>query len=152
MLEPSNFSVKGFGIIGPMKNETISDIPESAEMYLETILLLERENPAVRQVDIARALDFKRPTVHIAVKKLAEQDLVHIDEGSKVLLTARGRELAEAVYERHKTFTQFLIHLGVDEQTAEMDACRIEHYVSEKTFQHIKAYCEDLLSKKKNKL
>lgn len=135
-----------------MKTETHSEIPESAEMYLETILLLERGHPAVRQVDIARALGFKRPTVHIAMKKLAEQNLITIDEGSKVLLTQKGRGVAEAVYERHKIFTRFLIHLGIDEHTAEMDACRIEHYVSEETFQHIKAYCEDLLSAKKSKL
>lgn len=133
-----------------MKTEFISDIPESGEMYLETILLLERDHKAVRQVDIARALDFKRPTVHIAVKKLAEQNLVNIDDNAKISLTPQGRAVAESVYERHKIFTRFLIHLGVDELTAEMDACRIEHYVSEKTFQHIKAYCEDFLFDKKD--
>ncbi|HQN69471.1 MAG TPA: metal-dependent transcriptional regulator [Anaerolineaceae bacterium] len=129
-----------------MKSELSLDMPESSEMYLETILLLERNNPVVRQVDIARALGFKRPTVHVAVKKLAEQNLVHIDEGSKIALTPQGRQIAEAVFMRHKTFTRFLMHLGVDEQTAEMDACRIEHYVSEQTFQRIKDYCEKFLN------
>jgi len=129
-----------------MKNDISSDMPESSEMYLETILLLERNNPTVRQVDIARALGFKRPTVHVAVKKLAEQKLVHIDGDSKISLTPQGRQIAEAVYTRHKTFTRFLMHLGVDKQTAEIDACRIEHYVSEQTFQRIKAYCEKFLN------
>ena len=129
-----------------MKSELSLDMPESSEMYLETILLLERNNPVVRQVDIARALGFKRPTVHVAVKKLAEQDLVYIDQNSKISLTSQGRQIAVAVYARHETFTRFLMHLGVDEQTAEMDACRIEHYVSEQTFQRIKAYCEKFLN------
>ena len=129
-----------------MNSETPSNIPESAEMYLETILLLGRDKELVRQVDIARALNFARPTVHIAVNKLADLKLVYIDEGSKISLTKKGREIAESVYARHKTFTRFLMHLGVDEQTAEMDACRIEHYVSEQTFQRIKDYCDKFLN------
>ncbi len=129
-----------------MNSETPSNITESAEMYLETILLLGRDKELVRQVDIARALNFARPTVHIAVNKLADLKLVHIDEGSKISLTRKGREIAESVYARHKTFTRFLMHLGVDEQTAEMDACRIEHYVSEQTFQRIKDYCDKFLN------
>lgn len=116
-------------------------LSESIEMYLETILILSKEGKDVRQADIARALDFSRPTVHIAIKKMAADGLINMEEGL-IFLQPEARKLAENIYERHKTFTRFLIHLGVDPDVAEMDACRIEHYVSEQTFQKIKEFCE----------
>ena len=117
-------------------------LSESIEMYLETILILSKDGKDVRQADIARALDFSRPTVHIAIRKMIADGLIAVRDDGLIVLLPDARKLAENIYERHKTFTRFLIHLGVEPDTAEMDACRIEHYVSEQTFQKIKEFCE----------
>lgn len=110
-------------------------------MYLETIFLLEVKGGAVRQVDVARELGFSRASVHASVNNLIEHGLLEMDE-NHLRLSVKGRDLAEKIYERHRTFARFLVHIGVDEDTAQRDACRIEHYVSEQTFQCIKSYCE----------
>lgn len=115
-------------------------IQESAENYLETILILGRRKGAVRSVDIAAELEFSKPSVSVAMKNLREQGCVTVDGDGLISLTAKGRKIAEGIYERHTLFTQWLVSLGVNEQTAAEDACRIEHVISEETFQAIKRH------------
>ena len=140
MLVPTNNIVKRIWY-NYLMNKGTPQYSESIEMYLETILILSKDGKDVRQADVAKALGFSRPTVHIAIKKMAADGLIKIEDGL-ILLQPEARRLAESIYERHQTFTQFLVHLGVERKTAEMDACRIEHYVSEQTFQKIKQFCE----------
>jgi Mn-dependent DtxR family transcriptional regulator len=116
---------------------------ESFEMYLETILILSRESDCVRQIDLARSLGVSRPSVHQAIRKLESDGYVLAADDANISLTAKGMALAENVYDRHRTFTNFLVHIGVDQKIAEVDACRIEHYVSEETFQAIKNFCAE---------
>lgn len=111
----------------------------SDQNYLETILLLQEENGAVRAVDIAEALDFSKPSVSIAMKKLTEKGLVHVEDNI-IDLTEKGREIANKIYERHRVLTQILMKAGVDEQTAQEDACRIEHVISEHSFAMLREY------------
>lgn len=115
-------------------------IQESAENYLETILILSKRNGAVRSVDIAAELEFSKPSVSVAMKNLREQGCVTVGGDGLISLTAKGRKIAEGIYERHTLFTQWLVSLGVNEQTAAEDACRIEHVISEETFQAIKRH------------
>ncbi len=115
---------------------------ESSEMYLETILILQQRKGQVRAIDIAGELNFSKPSVSNAMKLLQSQDLVAIDEGKLISLTPAGREIAEEIYERHLLLTQYLIRLGVNEDTAAQDACRIEHVISRESFQKIKEHCE----------
>lgn len=115
---------------------------ESLEMYLETILLLEKENDIVRQTDIASALGISRPSVYNSIRKLRGEKLIRVNDDSSVSLTPFGREKASNVWERHKVFARFLVNIGVDPTVAQQDACKIEHDVSEETFLRIKAWCE----------
>lgn len=116
----------------------MSRIHESAENYLETILLLQKKNPQVRSIDIANELEFSKPSVSIAMKNLRENGCITVDSGGNITLTESGRKIAESIYERHSVFTDLLIRLGVDEKTAAEDACRIEHVISAKSFEAIK--------------
>ena len=111
---------------------------ESSENYLETILLLGSEGGRVRSVDIAHELDFTRPSVSIAMKKLREQGHIEVDAEGYISLTKSGRRVAESMYERHMLITDWLCSLGVDESIAREDACRIEHVISEQSFLAIK--------------
>ncbi len=115
---------------------------ESAEDYLETILLLSKKLPVVRSVDIANELGFKKSSVSVAMKKLRESDQITVTNAGYIYLTDEGQALAEKVYERHHVFTTFLTSLGVDAEVAENDACRIEHVISEESFQAFKRYIE----------
>lgn len=115
-------------------------IQESAENYLETILILTQRNGSVRSIDVAAELEFSKPSVSVAMKNLREKDCVTVDSEGFITLTKRGMEIAEKVYERHTLFTQWLVSLGVDPQVAAEDACRIEHVISEETFQAIKRH------------
>ena len=115
---------------------------ESAEDYLETILLLSQKLPVVRSVDIANELGFKKSSVSVAMKKLRESDQITVTDAGYIYLTDEGQALAEKVYERHHVFTTFLTSLGVDAKVAENDACRIEHVISEESFQAFKRYIE----------
>ncbi len=115
---------------------------ESAENYLETILLLSEKQRRVRSVDVARELDFTRPSVSISMKKLRENGDIEIDDKGFITLTPRGRARAEGVYERHRVIAGALERLGVSRETALFDACRIEHVISAETFERIKAYME----------
>ncbi len=113
-------------------------IQESAENYLETILILRERNGSVRSIDIASELGFSKPSVSVAMKNLRQQDCVVVDGDGFIVLTEKGKKIAEGIYERHTLFTEWLKSLGVNEKTAAEDACRIEHVISEETFQAIK--------------
>ncbi len=111
---------------------------ESPEDYLETILILSEENKSVRSVDIATHLGFSKPSVSVAMKKLKESGLISMDPYGKVTLSEEGRKVAEKVYERHQVISGWLISIGVSEETALNDACRIEHVLSDETFEKLK--------------
>ena len=115
-------------------------LQESSENYLETILILSRHSGRVRSVDIANELDFTRPSVSIAMKKLRENGLIEVNFEGFITLTDEGRNVAESIYERHMIISDWLISLGVDEKTARYDACRIEHVISKQSFLAIKKY------------
>ena len=115
-------------------------VNDSAENYLETILVLSKRLPAVRSVDIANELGFKKPSVSIAMKNLREKKHISMDESGFITLTTSGREIAEMIYERHLLFSNWLMQLGVSEQTALEDACKIEHVLSKESFEAIKRY------------
>ena len=112
---------------------------ESAEDYLETILLLSKTLPVVRSVDIATEMDFKKSSVSVAMKNLREKNLITVTDAGFIYLTDSGKELAEKVYERHDVLTQYLISLGVPEAIAEGDACKVEHVISEESFDALKS-------------
>ena len=117
---------------------------ESSENYLETILILSRQGINVRSIDVANELDFTRPSVSIAMKKLREGGLIETDADGYITLTPGGRKIAESMYERHMLISDWLISLGVDEQTSISDACRMEHVLSEKSFLAIKEHVENI--------
>jgi len=112
-------------------------IRESAEMYLETILVLS-EKGSVRAIDIARAMNFSRPSVSVTVHNLEREHYLSIAEDSTIKLEPKGLEIAERIYERHKVLSQLLESIGVSKETAAEDACKIEHDISEETFNCIK--------------
>ena len=113
-------------------------IHESAEHYLETILLLSKKLPVVRSIDVANELGFKKSSVSIAMKHLRESEHITVTKEGYIYLTESGREIAEMIYERHELLTSWLISLGVDKNVAEEDACRIEHDISKESFDAIK--------------
>ena len=113
-------------------------IKESAENYLETILILQQRNGSVRTIDIANELDFSKPSVSVAMKNLRENGYLVMDGNGSITLTEKGMEIAETMYERHQLLSDWLIRLGVDKTTAVTDACRIEHVISAKSFEAIK--------------
>lgn len=112
-------------------------IRESAEMYLETILVLSKKGD-VRSIDIARAMNFSRPSVSVTVHNLEKEHYIKINENGTISLEPAGLEIAERIYERHTVLTELLISIGVSEQTASEDACKIEHDISVETFDCIK--------------
>ena len=118
----------------------MTNIQESGEMYLETILVLSHRLPSVRSIDISREMGFSKPSVSRAVKNLKEQNLIEIDEDGSVTLLPSGAEIAERIYERHRLLADCLIKLGVPENIASGDACRIEHVISAESFEAIKAH------------
>lgn len=113
---------------------------ESAENYLETILMLSQELPVVRSVDIANELGYKKSSVSIAMKNLREKKYITVSDAGFITLTEAGKEIAEMIYERHEFLSSWLIKLGVDEKTASEDACKIEHVISKESFEAIKKY------------
>lgn len=114
---------------------------ESMEDYLETILLLQNKNGRVRSIDIANELEFTKPSVSIAMKSLREKGLISMAETGYITLTDEGLEKAQKVLERHNLLSNWLIRLGVPEDIAIQDACRIEHDISEETFEILKNHC-----------
>lgn len=113
-------------------------IQESAENYLETILILKNKNGAVRSIDIANELGFSKPSVSVAMKNLRENGYIEVDSSGYITLLDSGRQIAEKIYERHTTLSKWLVSLGVDAKTAAEDACRIEHIISSESFEAIK--------------
>ena len=121
-------------------------IHESAENYLETILMLSKKLPVVRSVDIANELDFKKSSVSVAMKRLRENGFVTLDEHGNLILTGSGLSIALKIYERHLVISQFLISIGVDEAIAKKDACRMEHVISDESFEKIKQLSHKIIS------
>ncbi len=113
-------------------------IQESGENYLEAILVLKEKNGYVRAVDIAHMLGFSKPSVSRAMSVLKKDGYIETDGLNQILLTESGRKIAETIYERHQVITKFLVSIGVDEETAANDACRIEHAISPVSFEKIK--------------
>jgi Mn-dependent DtxR family transcriptional regulator len=113
---------------------------ESGENYLETILLLKESGRAVRSIDIAEQLSFARSSVSRAVNNLKKAGYINIDDDGYIEFSERGKEYAEMIYQRHTVITEFLQRLGIKKETADKDACRIEHVVSEETFFAIKEF------------
>ena len=120
-------------------------IQESAENYLEAVLMISRRQPDVHAADLCRHTGFSRPTVSQAVKELAADGYLAVDGSNHITLTDKGRAIAERIYEWHTLFTDWLIRLGVDPATAAEDACRIEHVLSQQSFEAIKNFAQELL-------
>ena len=118
-------------------------IQESAEDYLETILKLSLRQPTVRSIDIVNEMNFSKPSVRVAMKHLREQGKVRMDENGFITLTDIGREIAERIYERHLLLTKLLMQLGVEEAEAAEEACRIEHDISQDTFEKLKTWAKE---------
>ena len=115
---------------------------QSTEDYLEVILVLKNRLVNVRSIDIVNELNFSKPSVSIAMKKCRNEGYITVDEDGFITLTPTGFEIATSVYNRHKTILIFLQHLGVSKETAEMDACRLEHIISSESFQCIQYFLE----------
>lgn len=113
-------------------------IQESGEMYLESILVLSQKDEPVRSLDVANYLGVSRPSVSRAMTILKVGKYVEIDRQGYITLAKAGREVAEKIYERHIVLSKFFISMGVDKETAEKDACRIEHVISDATFEKVK--------------
>lgn len=119
-------------------------IKESAENYLETILIIKNKKGHVRSIDIATELGFTKPSVSVAMKNFREEGYITIDNDGGISLTEKGLAIAEHIYERHQVIARVLMNLGVDEDIAYEDSCKIEHDISDQTFEKIKAYLEKL--------
>lgn len=118
-------------------------VNESAENYLETILILSKSHPVVRSVDIAEELGYKKSSVSVAMKNLREKEHITVSREGFITLTQSGRAIAEMIYERHELLSSWLIRLGVDAKTAVEDACRIEHVISRESFEAIKNHVKE---------
>lgn len=116
---------------------------ESGEMYLETILILSQKQNTVRSVDVGEFMGFSKPSVSRAVGLLKQGGFLIMQPDGALLLTPEGKEIAEKIYERHTVLTQILVALGVDEKTATEDACKIEHDISDKTFDAIREHLKN---------
>lgn len=123
-----------------MKNN--SDIGKSAEDYLESMIILKEKNGYVRSIDIAGFLGVTKPSVSVAMKRLREDGYIEMDKSGLITVTDKGMEIADKIYTRHKKLTDFFVSLGVDPAVAEDDACRIEHDLSDETFDAICAHIE----------
>ena len=125
-------------------------VHESAENYLETILVLSLSGNRVRSIDIVNELEYSKPSVSVAMKNLREKGCVMVDDDGYITLTEKGRKIADTMYERHVAISDWLISLGVDKKTALEDACKMEHAMSEKSFLALKNHIETtkVISKK----
>lgn len=115
-------------------------IQESAENYLEAILAITRKNGSVRSIDVANHLGVSKPSVSVAMKSFREDGYIVVHTSGDITLTPKGMEIAEKIFERHQIIAKALIALGVDEETAFEDSCKIEHDISTETFEKLKAY------------
>ena len=117
-------------------------LQESGEMYLETILILSQKNPFVRSVDISEHMGYSKPSVSRAVGLLKAGEYIVMDENGHIQLTDSGREVAQKILSRHKLLTEMLTRLGVSQETAAADACKMEHIISDETYEAIKIHME----------
>ena len=124
-------------------------IHESSEDYLERILILKKEKGKVISIDIANSMNYSKPSISRAMKNLRENDYITFEENGEINLTEKGLNIAQKIYERHVLLTNYFMALGVKEETARNDACKVEHDLSEETFNAIKAHVEK--TNKKNK-
>ncbi len=113
-------------------------VQESAENYLETILILQKRMGAVRSIDIANELEYSKPSVSVAMRHLREEELISVDSSGYITLLPKGKAIAEQIFERHELLTSWLVQLGVPKNIASEDACRIEHVISEESFEALK--------------
>ena len=123
-------------------------VKESGEMYLETILILSKKSSAVRSIDIVEEMNFSKPAVSRAMAKLKADGYILVDENGFITFTQTGRQIAEKIYERHTWLTRLLELLGVSEDTAMADACKIEHDISDETFNALKKHYQLHFTKK----
>ena len=119
------------------------NLHESGQMYLETIYILTERSTHIRSVDVCEYMGYSKPSVSRAVGLLKSGGFINVDEDGYLSLTEAGREVAEKMYERHKILTGLLMKLGVDEETASEDACKVEHVISDKTFEAIKKHVSE---------
>ncbi len=119
-------------------------LQESGEMYLETILQLSRKQSRVRSIDVVESMGFSKPSVSRAVGLLKQGGYLNVLEDGSLVLTDIGREISEKTFERHKVLTAFLVSLGVEEEIAASDACKMEHDISDETFEAIKRHAESM--------
>ncbi len=117
-------------------------IKESAENYLESILFLKSEKGSVRSIDIAHYMGFTKASVSVAMKNFRQEGYITVNDDGEILLTKKGEEVAHRIYERHQVIAKALMALGVSKETASRDSCKIEHDISEETFQCIKNHLE----------
>ena len=122
----------------------MNGLHESAEDYLETILMIRNEKESVHSIDLARKMNISKPSVSRAMSLLKSKKLIVFTEDSEILLTEEGAKTARRIYDRHRVLTEALVKLGVDEKTAAEDACRIEHDISETSFRRIKKHLKDV--------
>ncbi|MPN27613.1 Transcriptional regulator MntR [bioreactor metagenome] len=118
------------------------NLQESGEMYLETILVLQKSQPQVRSIDIANHLGYSKPSVSRAVNLLKDNEYISIDSSGHITLLPKGAEIANCIYERHTILTAFLTKIGVSAKAAAEDACKIEHIISKETFNKIKDHMQ----------
>ncbi len=118
---------------------------ESSEDYLETILILNSRMEHVRSIDIAREMDFSKPSVSVAMKNLRANELIEVSDKGFITLTEKGQEVASSVYEKHILLSEWLMHLGVNKVTAMKDACKMEHDISEESFDALKKHIHAVL-------
>jgi Mn-dependent DtxR family transcriptional regulator len=120
-------------------------LQESGEMYLEAILVLSRQRPFVRSIDVSEYLGYSKPSVSRAVGILKSGNYITMDKDGSLALTETGKAIAEKIFERHTMLSKLLIELGVSEETAAADACKMEHAISDESFEAIKRYAADLI-------
>lgn len=132
--------IKIYKILKKDRKDIIMQIHESAEDYLESILILKKQLGNVRSIDIVNYFDYSKPSISVAMKNLRMNGYVTVDSKGYIELTEKGSEIADKMYERHTLLTKWLTALGVDEKTAVEDACRIEHVISEESFEAIKKH------------
>ncbi len=120
------------------------EVSEAVENYLETILVLSKKKPDLHAVDICDELGYSRPTVSVVVKQMKGNGLITVDEFNHIALTEKGRAIAESIYERHNIISEFFMAIGVSEETALKDACKIEHDISDETFECIKKHIRNI--------